>query len=686
MKEKRSDFLRMDETNGNNSVSNRAVIEIVLGVVAVLFLFFFLPATLLALLLAYSLKQFSKKRWEWLSFVGSCFVVGVFVLVYSWEPLVQFGCLWRRIWPDGVRFAEEMIQNGVPFQLTVKSWLGFVGCTWCLTSFFLLLYRRLSNTWVTKEKEAEKKAYLTSDRYKKLFKKKEAILNKHQASYRASTEKNIFVGMNMKAMDIFLPIRSFFTHCLISGTTGSGKTSLMYAILEGALRHGLGSAFIDGKGDPKTEREVRLLAQSYGKKVVVFSDRTDMHYNPVRYGKATAIKDRLMATLDWSEAFYEKESENMLQMIIRFVQDFVEKEEMDAQKGIIRPKAQGDRLRRDLQTIHRFLDMEELANYLFVEQQRITPKTTAADAKKVSKMANKQQKVIQSKTVNTAALHVKYVQYFFGKAELTYGDIEAAAEMKGEKIKLIQGLRTQLELLIYSDLGEKFLESEDPEKNIDLFQLMREGHVVLFSFNSNDYSGFIKTLGRFLIADIAHVVTKLYIESEQKRVGKFIGPIYQGALGFFDEFGSYASEKIIDIVSKARSADFGAILGIQSSTDLQQKEMDLTKRVIDNVNLFFFGRINDPDNAEYASRLAGTYADIDRTVMTENQGGMFHRFETKEERGTIRNVRKFEFDPDAMKELPNHTFFMVDKTGDTLEVKKEQIYTRNVLNGLSKTR
>ncbi|MGM0020254.1 hypothetical protein IGK80_001133 [Enterococcus sp. DIV0609] len=679
-----SDFLKMDQSSKSGGLSNRAVIEMILGLLGVGFLFFFLPAVLLAILLTYLLKNFSKKCWEWWGFLGFSFFLFLYLTNYSWLPLFQFGGLWRTIWADGVRFAEEMIQNGAPFVITAKSWLGIGILTGCFTCLFLLGYRGLEKTWFTKEKEAEKKDYLTSDRFKKIFRDRGKILAQRQRAYRRSSNKKVYLGMNTKAKDIFLDIHSFFTHCFICGTTGSGKTSLMYNILEGALRNGLGTAFIDGKGDPKTEKEVRKIAEFYGKKVYVFSDRTDFHYNPVRYGKATAIKDRLMATLDWSESFYEKESENMLQMIIRFVQDFAEKEELEEQNGVVRPKEQGERLRRDLQTIHRFLDMEELANYLFIEQKRTEKKEPIQEQKKVSELVDQQKKVIQSKTFGKDLLYAKYNQYFFGKSSLTYGDIEAAAEMKGEKIKLIQGLRTQLELLIYSDLGEKFLENEVPEKNLDLFKIIREGHVVLFSFNSNDYSGFIKTLGRFLIADVAHVVTKLYAETEMTKTEqiKSTSSIYQGGIGFFDEFGSYASKKIIDIVSKARSADFGAVLGAQSQSDLKTEEGDLTGRIIDNVNLFLLGRVNDPDNAEYTSRLAGTYEDIDRTVMTENKGGIFRRIETKEDRGTIRNVRKFIFDPDTAKELPNHTFFMVDKTGNNLSMTKEQIYSRNALDGL----
>lgn len=690
------DLFNLDEKkDGSPSMSNQLVGELALGAVGVLFFFFFTPAVLVSVILTLTLNKFTKKTWEWGSLSLSSLCFAGFIYTCSWRPLIQFGCIWRFLWNDGVHFAEQLVQDGRPFTLTCQSWMGFVLGSWCLTSVCLLLYRKLSKTWLTHEKEEEKRELLASDKYKATFRKKNVLLEKRQQNYRESESKKVYIGMTVKAKDVFLTIQSFFTHCFIQGTTGSGKTALMYAILEGALRNGLGAVFIDGKGDPKTEQEIRKLAQAYQKKLFVFSDRTDLHYNPVRFGKATAIKDRLMATLDWSESFYEKESENMLQMIINFVQDYVKQERRNEQAGIQRPALQGDRLQMDLKTIHRFLDMEEIATYLFLEQsesiiakaEQLKKKATAKEGNQTKttkkKKQQNEQKQIQSKTVQTETLHGKYIRYFFSKSELTYGDIEAAAEMKGEKIKLIQGLRTQLELLLYSDLGEKFLEHPNPEKNLDLFSAIRNGHVVLVSLNSNDYSSFIKGVGRFLIADVAHCVTKLYQDALRAQEflakgGTMDATFYQGGLGFFDEFGSYGSKKIIDIVSKARSADFGGIIGAQSIADLVTEEGDLTGRLIDNINLFFMGRSNDPDHAEYTSRLSGTYADIDRTVVTENQTGIFHRMETKEDRGTVKNVRKFVFDPDTVKELPNHTFLMVDKTTDDLTVPKEQVYTRNV--------
>lgn len=683
MSKKGKDLFGLCDEKNTTNTTNQLIVELILGGFGAFLLFFLLPVFLVSGVLFLCLRSYSKKSWEWISLGLAVLGLGLFFWCFSWRPLLQFGGIWRFIWADGVEMLENLLQNGVPFQVTYQSWLGFACGIWCFTSVFLVVYRKLSKTWLTHEKEEDKRKLLESDTYQKTFKKKNEILEKRQLVYRKSEEQKVYVGMNTEGKDIFLDIASFFTHCFVQGTTGSGKTVLMYAILEGALRNGIGGIFIDGKGDPKTEREISQLAQAYHKKIHVFSDCTDLHYNPVRFGKPTAIKDRLMATLDWSESFYEKESENMLQMIINFVNDFVQMEEKRATEGVERPETQGKRLRMDLQTIHRFLDLEELATYLFIEQSEeiihgsrdLTEKVKQRKEVNVTKdtQKKKEKKKIQSKMMANASLHEKYIRYFFNKDQLTYGDIEQAGDTKEEKYKLIQGLRTQLELLIYSDLGEKFLEHEDAEKNLNIFSALMKGEIVLISLNSNDYSGFIKSIGRFLIADIAHCVTKLYSEA---------GEGFLGAIGFFDEFGSYGSRKIIDIVSKARSAKLGGVIGTQSFADLVTEEGDLTGSLIDNSNLFFLGRSNDPDHAEYSAKLAGTYADIDRTIMTENKGGKLYRIDTKEERGTIRDVRKFVFDPDMIKELKNHMFVMVDKTTDALEVSKEHVYTRNVMENL----
>lgn len=636
------------------------------AVIAAVLVFFFLPAVVISVVITYLLKRKLPKRIEFLIFISFSIFLVIGFSNYGYLPLLQFASIWNAVSEPIVSTMSKLVQNGQPFEITTISYLMLFLTIGTLTGLFLLLYRRLSKTWIVNEKEDKKKAELDSDKFKKFFENRSVKLEKEQTKYRNSSDTAVFLGLNLFQKKVLLDYKDFFTHCLIQGTTGSGKSTLMYSILEGALRNGLGSVYIDGKGDPKTEKEIQSVVEAYGKKLVVFSDRSNMHYNPVRYGKATAIKDRLMAVMDWSESFYEKESENMLQMIINFLQDYIEVEKTRENRP-----AQGDLLRMDLETIHRFLDLNEIGNYLFLEQAESFIKECSSLTEKEATGQSLTKKDLPSVASNNS-LHEKYIRYFFKKSELTYGDLDEIAEMKGEAIKLIRGLRTQIELLIYSDLGDKFIELENPQMNLDILQELKDGNVILLSFNSNDYSSFIKGIGRFVISDIAHCVTKLYGSNDE----------FKGAIGFFDEFGSYASEKIIDILSKARSALFGAVLGIQSHSDLITPTMDLRARVIDNVNIFLLGRTNYAENAELSSKTAGTYEDIDKTIMTENKGGMFNRWETKGERGTVRNVHKFWFDPDEVKDMPNWTFLLVDKTKNSLEPIKEKVFARNPLAGL----
>lgn len=632
-------------------------------------LFFMLPVLCITLVLTYFLQRKFTLKVEWGLFLIFAVSFGLALFRYGYLPLLQYGVIWKSFFPQFVNFFEKIVQNGTPFQVTNTSYfLGFLLIGTC-TNLFLLISRRLKRTWFTKEKEQKKTDYLESDKFKKFFKERHRIIEKEQEKYRQSENKRIYLGMSVEKINEYLDINSLFTHSLVQGTTGCGKTTLIYGLLEGGLRNGLGGVFVDGKGDIKTEAELRKLASAYGKEVIVFSDQSKYHYNPVKYGKPTAIKDRLMSVMDWSESFYEKESENMLQMILSFIQDYIDVESNRTDKQ--RSSGQGKRLKMDLETIHRFLDLYEIANYLFLEQseQYLTDLAKTTEKKATGLTLTEKDLPL---THDGELLHEKYIRYFFKQKELNYGDLDEIQEMKGEEVKLIRGLRTQLELIIYSDFGNKFVESKKQELNIDLLAEIKKGNIVLLSFSATNYAGFIQVLGRFIISDVGFCVSQLHKNEVD----------FKGAIGIFDELGFYINERILSILGQARSAKLGAVLGIQSISDLVTPFGDFTGRIIDNVNLFFLGRSNYATNAEEASNTIGTYADIDRTVMTENQGGVLNRWETRGERGTVKKVRKYWFGPDEIKDMPNYTFTLTDKTKDRLEPYKEKIFIRNTMAGL----
>lgn len=103
----------------------------------------------------------------------------------------------------------------------------------------------------------------------------------------------------------------------------------------------------------------------YGKKLLFFSENSQLPINPVRHGNPTSIKDRIMAMIDWSEQFYANESQNNLQKIISFIQDNI----------VVKKTRGGDKqdnpLRMELETIYQFLDYEGKGTYLFYEQSQL---------------------------------------------------------------------------------------------------------------------------------------------------------------------------------------------------------------------------------------------------------------------------------------------------------------------------
>lgn len=121
-----------------------------------------------------------------------------------------------------------------------------------------------------------------------------------------------------------------------------------------------------------------------------------------------------MSVMDWSESFYEKESENMLQMILSFIQDYIDVESNRTDKQ--RSSGQGKRLKMDLETIHRFLDLYEIANYLFLEQseQYLTDLAKTTEKKATGLTLTEKDLPL---THDGELLHEKYIRYFFKQKE-----------------------------------------------------------------------------------------------------------------------------------------------------------------------------------------------------------------------------------------------------------------------------
>jgi|GEM_PF-2772233 len=105
-------------------------------------------------------------------------------------------------------------------------------------------------------------------------------------------------------------------HVLLVGATGGGKTTTMGNFVESCCQRSIPCCIVDGKGDASLLDLCRKLADKFGRPFYLFSltyPEDSSHYNPLRHGGATELKDKVIGTSDWTEPHYQLNAERFLQ-------------------------------------------------------------------------------------------------------------------------------------------------------------------------------------------------------------------------------------------------------------------------------------------------------------------------------------------------------------------------------------
>lgn len=131
---------------------------------------------------------------------------------------------------------------------------------------------------------------------------------------------SILLGQTVSGFDDFrITPKELNAMCLIVGATGAGKTECIKTLLEYALMNNHPIIIVDGKGDPKFPNEYAEMCKVYKRSFKLFCCNTDksMHYNPLRHGLFTELKDKLIDIFEWSEDYYKNQAERFLQGVFR---------------------------------------------------------------------------------------------------------------------------------------------------------------------------------------------------------------------------------------------------------------------------------------------------------------------------------------------------------------------------------
>ncbi len=178
----------------------------------------------------------------------------------------------------------------------------------------------------------------------------------------------------------------------------------------------------------------------------------------------------------------------------------------------------------------------------------------------------------------------------------------------------------------------------NPEEGaITIDEALRENQIVYFQLPVllSPYLG--KATGKLVLQSLQAAVANRHrlAQGEEK---KFFSV-------FLDDFSEYLYEGFISILNKSRSANVGIVFAHQALGDITILGDAVANSILTNANVKVFMRGNDPDSAEYFSKVIGT---LTATKHTERQSKTLFGVNKSGEM-SVRDVEEFTTHPNVFK-------------------------------------
>lgn len=203
-----------------------------------------------------------------------------------------------------------------------------------------------------------------------------------------------------------------------------------------------------------------------------------------------------------------------------------------------------------------------------------------------------------------------------------------------EREQRTSGLVAQLQVFAVGDTA-KIFNSEIPQ--IDMDRVLENAEIVYCQLPALKIPSLGKITGKVILQCVQSAVATRYLNESSS--GKFFG-IY------LDDFTEYLTPGFVTLLNKSRGANVGVTFAHQAQGDLGALGDEVKNAILTNSNLKVFMRTNEPDSAEYFSKVIGTF-EIEKTTERQ-QAGLFGKERTGD--GSIRIAEEFKFHPNLFKQ------------------------------------
>lgn len=167
------------------------------------------------------------------------------------------------------------------------------------------------------------------------------------------------LGIDNSANPTGIYLDELQAHALLLGATGSGKTTTLATIIQGAADLAIPVVVIDLKGSPTFRRRLEDIACLAGRGFVHWSLSGDTHWNPLARGDVSELKDKLVGMEAWTEPHYKRAAERYLQTVFTVLEARGTEPSIERIVKLMDPKALNAQLRKVPKDL-----ADQVANYL----------------------------------------------------------------------------------------------------------------------------------------------------------------------------------------------------------------------------------------------------------------------------------------------------------------------------------
>lgn len=437
----------------------------------------------------------------------------------------------------------------------------------------------------------------------------EKLLNRFMFKKDFDKDKRDFKGTsNYDLIDYSYP-----KHLALFGTTGTGKgANLMWWGIHAFIKNKY-LLFIDGKGGMNDFDSIPLLkgyANLFKKdlKIIDLDDyKNSSPFNPFKsLNSSTAIKDYLVTTIEWhgNQQYYKNNAERFWQV-------------------------SAEVLLKHKEVLGQYLEEEGLTHIEFEGDLHFA---------------------LIIHFFNTDNF-IKLLEWLEENEKISMSEKDLYLSITEESSQGVNSSINQFATM-YEGIGKYIFSHSKNAFDITDFINAQGNMVVAVRLNVQEYASFSQMIGRMMILECDRS-TKL---KQHNSATKDIEGIY-----IFDELRTYYTEKIIDILDKARNSKTKVVLTMLTPSDLGVEVANMVINLCDEIVCL---RINNEEGAMLLSSSLGTYDTYYETIVIEKNHLL--DYSMKAEGGSMRETKEYKLHPNQIKELKDLEFYYIIKSENSI--------------------